>query len=696
MARVWKPLSIVAGLLLFLTYLLIQSRSPDLARHGRMQEALQALQLHDTELTRDVLLARAGLLSNYDSLPRIGRQLSEVLDRLRAESATVSGNAAADMGRHVEVLNAALEQKLTLIEYFKSDNALLQNSLRYFTHAGQNVGKKVAAEQPETTEIAALSHTMLQFIHTPELGAGKEAEAALNRLSHSPRLKRGLDTMVAHGWIIVEMLPQVDALLRRIIAAPTATHADTLQDAVLQYAKRVEARAQLFRLSLYLVAVILLGYLLYQFARLRANARELRRSNTHLQREMSERQQAVAALRASEERFRAITESANDAIISADSSGNIVSWNARAEAIFGYTAQEMLGASLTRLMPTRYHALHARRFREWSATGASRLVGATAEFTGARKDNSEFPLEISLSTWSTAHGNYVTGIIRDLTAQKQLQETTRQQELQLIQANKMTALGTLVSGVAHEINNPNQVVLMNSRVLADAWDDAAGILEEHAHTHGAFSVAGLPYAEMRSAVPALVRDVQDGARRIERIIDDLKHFSRPRLPGTERAVQLNEAVRRALRLLAHLIKTRTDHLRDELTQGLPCVSGDAQHVEQIIVNLLTNAVESLPDREHGVTVTTSFDPGERSVILEVQDEGVGIAPEHLARLCDPFFTTKQESGGTGLGLAITSSLVRLHGGRLTFTSEPGKGTRARVAFPCHDEERPCLPNSAAC
>jgi PAS domain S-box-containing protein len=427
---------------------------------------------------------------------------------------------------------------------------------------------------------------------------------------------------------------------------------------------------------------------------LRANARELRRANADLQAEMGERQQAVAALRASEERFRAITESANDAIISADSSGNVVSWNARAEAIFGYTAEEILGTPLTRLMPARYHAAHMQRFRAWSATGSSRLVGTTVEFSGARRDGSEFPLEISLSTWSTAHGNYVTGIIRDLTAQKQLQETTRQQELQLIQANKMTALGTLVSGVAHEINNPNQVVLMNSKTLAEAWDDAAGILDEHTQDHGTFSLGGLPYAEMRGTVPALVRDVHDGARRIERIIDDLKHFSRPRTGGAGGTLQLNEAVQRALRLLAHLVKNRTDRLHVELAQELPSLPGDAQHVEQIVVNLLTNAVESLPDRKRAVTVTTSFDAGERSLILEVQDEGVGIPPEHLARLCDPFFTTKQESGGTGLGLAITSSLIRLHGGRLTFASEPGKGTRARVAFPCHDEEKPRLPNTA--
>src|SRR5262249_56187567 len=138
------------------------------------------------------------------------------------------------------------------------------------------------------------------------------------------------------------------------------------QDALLQYSTRAEARAQWFRVLLYLVAVMLLGSLLYQFARLRAHARDLRRANADLQREMGERQQAVAALRASEERFRAITESANDAIISADNAGCIVSLNGRAEAIFGYTAEEILGAPLTRLIPTCAQEIHGPHMTQGS------------------------------------------------------------------------------------------------------------------------------------------------------------------------------------------------------------------------------------------------------------------------------------------------------------------------------------------
>ena len=126
---------------------------------------------------------------------------------------------------------------------------------------------------------------------------------------------------------------------------------------------------------------------------------------------------------------------------------------------------------------------------------------------GLRKDEQEFPLEVSLSSWATHEDHYLTGIIRDLTERKRLEETTRQQEMQLIQANKMTALGMLISGVAHEINNPNQLVLLNAQVLADAWADAMEILDKYAEHEGGLTLAGLPHSEMRDTIPTLVRDI---------------------------------------------------------------------------------------------------------------------------------------------------------------------------------------------
>src|SRR5262245_15523952 len=312
----WKPLSIVSGLLLLLTYLFIQSRSPDLVLQARLQEGLQVLALHDAELTRDVLLARAGLLSNYDSLTQTELKLRETLDALGRDSATLPVEAARDIAPHVDELTRTLQRKLVLVEYFKSDNALLRNSSIYFTHAVQMLGEGLGARsQAPAGEITALSQAMLRLMQSPEAAAGEEALRAVERLSRAPALPADGRALVTHGRLIVEMLPQVDVLLRQIVAAPIPATADGLQEMVLAHSGRIEARAQIFRILLYLVAVVLVGYLLHQFSRLRASARDLGRVNRVLEREVAERRQAAAALRVSEERFRAITESANDAIV---------------------------------------------------------------------------------------------------------------------------------------------------------------------------------------------------------------------------------------------------------------------------------------------------------------------------------------------------------------------------------------------
>jgi PAS domain S-box-containing protein len=682
MRTAWKPVIVIASLLLLLTYLLLQSRSPDLALRGRIHETLRAFELHDAELTRDVLLARAGLLANYDSLERTGQNLARDVEALRNDSLTASDPAArALLVEHAAALAEAASAKVTTVEYFKSDNALLRNSLIYLTHAQAALRAKVATERAVAEEMGRLSHSLLQFMQTPEVSVGRDIQTVLDRLSKITSSDQEFQIMVMHGRFIVDKLPQADALLQQIITSSTATHARALQAALLQYSGRIEGRAQLFRFMLYLVAVTLLGYLSYQFLRLRTTASELRATNARLNREIGERQQVEAALRASEERLRAMTDSAKEAIVSADSAGDIVSWNSGATAIFGYEPREILRTPFTRLLPQRDQAAHTQSLAEWVTIGHSSLFDGTTNFTGRNKDGREFPLEVSLSTWSTQQGNHLTYIMRDITERRRLEETAQQQQLQLIQANKMTALGTLVSGVAHEINNPNQLVLLNSRVLGEAWDDALAILDDYHDRNGDFTLGGLPYSEMRQTIFTLVRDVHDGALRIERIVNDLKDFARPRAHGAHAVFDLNDAVQRALRLLAHLIRKRTAHCRVDLAPNLPPLRGDAQQVEQIVVNLLVNALEALPNRESAVGVSTTFHAAENCAVLDVTDAGIGIPREHLPRLCDPFFTTKQDSGGTGLGLAITASLVRAHGAKLDFQSESGRGTRAVVTLP---------------
>lgn len=681
MRTTWPSIAIVAGLLGLLTYLLLESRSHDLSVRGRMQEEVQALALHDAELTRDVLLARAGLLPNYDTVAQTSQELSQDSEALRQETATISDNAAkALLDERVAALATTLQDKRNAVEDFKSANAVLRNSLLYLTHTPVRLSGQGEAEAAQAW--SRLAPMLLRYLQLSEPGVGSELHAVLDRLLPTAATDGEIQTTVRHLRLVITLLPQVDTAVHEIVDAPTPQLVRVLQDSVQRYATQVETRAQVFRLLLYLVAVTLVGYVVAQFARLRARARDLHRINADLHRAMGERQVAETALRTSEERLRAITESANEAIISADNAGNVVSWNAGATVLFGYAPDEIVGTPFTQLLPDRDRARQARAFAEWATTGHSPLVGRIIEMVGLRKDAQEFPLEVSLSSWVTHEEHYLTGIIRDLTERKRLEETTRQQEMQLIQANKMTALGTLISGVAHEVNNPNQLILLNAPVLAHAWADAMPLLDRVVEHEGGVTLAGLPHAEMRDIIPTLVRDIHESAQRIERIVSDLKDFARPSLPGGRGSVNINAAAQRALRLLAHLIARRTTRFRTQFGADMPLIRGDAQQMEQVVVNLVVNALEALPNAMCGVTLSTCFDVEEECVILEVEDEGSGIPEEHLPRLTEPFFTTKHDRGGTGLGLAITSSLVRAYGGSLGFTSAPGAGTRARVTLPC--------------
>jgi PAS domain S-box-containing protein len=264
--------------------------------------------------------------------------------------------------------------------------------------------------------------------------------------------------------------------------------------------------------------------------------------------------------------------------------------------------------------------------------------------------------------------------IRDITEEVKLKE-------EMAQADKLISLGTLVAGVAHEINNPTNYIMLNAPILSDVWQGILSILDEYHQTNGEFSVAGLPYSEIKNEIPGLISGIEDGAKRIKRIVHELREYSAKEGLVRLKPENVNKALEQAVSLLAHKIKKTTNTFTVDCGKNLPAVNGDLQKLEQVFVNLIQNALEALRDNSKGVFLKSYFDQEKEQVMVEIHDEGVGIPKKHIPQVMDPFYTTKRASGGTGLGLAVSSNIIRQHGGRIEVESEEGKGSTFRIALP---------------
>jgi len=223
--------------------------------------------------------------------------------------------------------------------------------------------------------------------------------------------------------------------------------------------------------------------------------------------------------------------------------------------------------------------------------------------------------------------------------------------------------------------------MLNAPNLARIWESILPILDRRYQEQGDFQVGATVYSRIRERIPQMLTGITDDARRVRDIVADLKDFARDTPSVMKDDVDLNAVVGKAVGLTTNLLNKSTRRFTLKCHPQLPLLLGNAQRIEQVVINLVVNACQALPDMECAITVSTDFDEDRNQAILEVRDEGGGIDPGVLKRITDPFFTTRREKGGTGLGLAISDRIVRDHDGRMTFESVPGKGTRVRVAFP---------------
>ena len=397
--------------------------------------------------------------------------------------------------------------------------------------------------------------------------------------------------------------------------------------------------------------------------------------------DVTEQRMADEALKRSEERFRQIFEQNEEPVfLFRSGTAEIIDANPAAVVLYGFSVEEMrTGGPSLFVGPGEQF-----RFEQEIRGIVPGTVLSVDQAWHVRKDGSPIIVSIRGKSIEMAEERVSYCTFRDITARVRAEEEARDRQAQLIHANRMTSLGTMVSGVAHEINNPNNLIMFNAPMIRAAWKDADKVLEEYFRKQGDFSLGGLPYSEMCKVVPKLLDGVSDSSVRIRAIVEKLKNFARRDRENLECRIDLNEVVRASAAILDHEIVKGCRDFRVDLEESLPMVKGCAQQLEQVMVNLLTNALQALPDRTRGIQVSTRVNGDAGMVEVRVRDEGVGISAEVKKRLCEPFFSTKHEVGGLGLGLSISASIIQDHNGTLNFTSEVGKGTVARILLPPFD------------
>jgi PAS domain S-box-containing protein len=315
----------------------------------------------------------------------------------------------------------------------------------------------------------------------------------------------------------------------------------------------------------------------------------------------------------------------------------------------------------------------------------------------ALKDHKPFQLTYRINTatgqekWVSEQGREIyspsgevltlEGIVIDITERRRMRELERVRQEQLAQADKMITLGTLVSGVAHEINNPANFITLNAPILREAWHGFMPILEDHYEKEGDFFVGRYKYSAIKGNIELLFDGIDEGAERIKNIVLDLKDFARPDPSDMNQSIDINKVILSSFSLLKNPIHKRTKHFHMKLGSNLPPIIGSFQKLEQVVINLIQNACESLADNEKAVAIFSEFDENRSRVLIKIKDEGCGISKEMLSHLFDPFFTTKRTLGGVGLGLSITAKIIKDHSGALGFESVLGKGTTVTVTLP---------------
>jgi two-component system sensor kinase FixL len=389
-------------------------------------------------------------------------------------------------------------------------------------------------------------------------------------------------------------------------------------------------------------------------------------SLVQLRQEIDRRHRVEDLLSSSVAHGRAVLEAAADAIITIDAVGIIQSFNPAAERMFGYRAEEVIGWNVHLLMPAPYRHQHDDYLSRYLRTGEKRIIGIGREVQALRKNGRVFPIELAVSEVCTPGMHHFTGIIRDISERKeserrlrQREEEARQHRERLVHVGRLSTLGELAAGIAHEINQPLTAI-------------------------AAYANACRRLLELGSADPAelvgTLDKISNQAQRAGRVIQRLRDMVRKRDSRRE-ACELNRLIRDTLVLAEPDARLHNYGITTDLVQRSLPVVVDPVQIQQVLLNLIRNGMDAMLEGrvEHGdIRVGTRLLDTETAEV-RVGDQGIGIPAERRDRLFTPFFTTKPQ--GIGLGLSISRSIVTAHGGRLDCRANPERGVTMCFTLP---------------